>query len=181
MAAFLDELLAAVESASAERLIVDLRNNSGGNSAILGQHIERIGTHPRLNAPGRLVGLIGSVTYSSGMRNAFQLRADGGATLIGEPHGRKAQRLRGDAFLQAPELRPAGVLLDQVLPQPGGDDLDRRSGRAHRAVGGGLLSGARPRARAGSGVAPGVPCPTGVDPASVRNRERRQGLWGKSS
>ena len=89
MEGFLDELLQAVEDSGARRLIVDLRNNSGGNSAILGNHIPRLGEHPNLSEPGSIVGLIGPVTYSSGKYNAHQLRDEANAVLIGEPTGGK--------------------------------------------------------------------------------------------
>jgi len=80
---FVGELLAAAEGMEAERIVIDLRNNSGGNSAVLSNHIGRLGE------AGPLTVLIGPRTYSSGMMNAHQLRAWAGATLIGEPTGGK--------------------------------------------------------------------------------------------
>lgn len=85
---FVEELFAKFEALDAGRLIVDLRHNSGGNSVILGPFLDRLAALPELREPGRLVALIGPVTYSSGMLNAFQLR-QAGALLVGEPTGGK--------------------------------------------------------------------------------------------
>ena len=66
--------------------VIDLRNNTGGNSAVLSERIPRILGHPPI--AGRVLVLIGPATYSSEMMNAQQLR-DAGATLVGEPTGGK--------------------------------------------------------------------------------------------
>jgi hypothetical protein len=87
MSGFIGEVLEAVDLIDAEHLVIDLRNNSGGNSNVLSQHIGRLAKHPRLREPGRLCVLIGPVTYSSGMMNAHQLRQQANATLVGEPTG----------------------------------------------------------------------------------------------
>lgn len=86
---FVSEVLEAVELTLAERLIIDLRNNSGGNSSVLSNQMERLASHPRLAQPGSIIALIGPVTYSSGMMNAHQLRENAHATLVGEPTGGK--------------------------------------------------------------------------------------------
>ena len=85
MSAFLDDVLDAFGDGGAERLVIDLRNNSGGNSTVLGNHMDRF-RRPELD--GRVFALIGPRTYSSGMLNAMQLR-NRGATLVGEPTGGK--------------------------------------------------------------------------------------------
>jgi len=87
MSAFLDELIDSYEQTGAERLILDLRNNSGGNSTILGNHVGRLAGQEAI--AGRIFCLIGPRTYSSGMLNANQLRHEADAILIGEPTGGK--------------------------------------------------------------------------------------------
>lgn len=86
---FIDELLAALGRPGVERLVIDLRHNSGGNSAILSAFLPRFAAHPRLAEPGALRVLIGPSTYSSGMMNAYQLRDQVHARLYGEPTGGK--------------------------------------------------------------------------------------------
>ncbi len=89
MQAFMAELLAALARPGVERLVLDLRHNSGGNSAVLSAFLPQLAAHPRLAAPGTLRVLIGASTYSSGMMNAYQLRAEVHARLYGEPTGGK--------------------------------------------------------------------------------------------
>jgi len=70
-----------------ERVIVDLRFNSGGDSSVIDPLIEGLQSRPRLTASGRLYALIGRETFSSGMMAAVQLRRDLHAILMGEPTG----------------------------------------------------------------------------------------------
>ena len=86
---FSQELLNFLNTNNVERLIVDLRGNPGGNSAILDPFIETIRTRSPLNQRGRLFVLIDNGSFSSAMLNAntFQLRTN--ALLVGEPTGGK--------------------------------------------------------------------------------------------
>lgn len=88
IAGFVDELLAELQASGAERLVIDLRHNAGGNSAVLSAHVARIAAPPKLAARGHLVALIGPGTFSSGVLNAIELR-NAGALLVGEPTGGK--------------------------------------------------------------------------------------------
>lgn len=84
---FLSGVLDAFDRNRARRLVVDLRNNSGGSQLVLGDQLGRLRKHPRIGAPGGLVALIGPKTYSSGMRGAYDLRDGVGARLVGMPTG----------------------------------------------------------------------------------------------
>lgn len=85
MEALVTELTAALARPGIERLVIDLRRNSGGNSSILARFVPTLAAA----APaGGLRVLIGPRTYSSGMRNAQELRA-AGARLYGLPTGGK--------------------------------------------------------------------------------------------
>lgn len=83
----LTELLSVVDELHADRLVIDLRRNQGGDSSVLSRHLARLAAHPRLGRPGGVVALIGPRTYSSGMMNALQLRTALGARLVGQPTG----------------------------------------------------------------------------------------------
>lgn len=89
MAGFMAEVFAALEKAQAERLVIDLRHNGGGNSTVLARFVPDIAAHPRLAAPGSVRVLIGPSTYSSGLRNAQELREGARGRLYGEPTGGK--------------------------------------------------------------------------------------------
>ncbi|WP_205411221.1 S41 family peptidase [Mucilaginibacter pineti] len=82
--AFNDELFDAIDKNKPRRLVVDLRYNGGGNSAVLGPFIERI-KQSYLNSKGKLFVLIGKQTFSSALMNAVDFKRDTHATLVGEP------------------------------------------------------------------------------------------------
>ncbi len=88
-ASFSQELLNFIDTRDVDRLIIELRDNTGGNSAILDPFIAAIRSRPRLNQRGKLFVLINRGTYSSGMLNANTLQLQTNSILIGEPTGGK--------------------------------------------------------------------------------------------
>jgi Peptidase family S41 len=87
--ALTNDILGAIDANNVERVIVDLRNNSGGNSAYLLAFIQGLKFRERLHKPGGVIVLIGRGTFSSAQLNAAKLKSDASATLIGEPTGQK--------------------------------------------------------------------------------------------
>jgi hypothetical protein len=79
-----EKMLAAHPGAG---LIIDLRNNGGGNSALLDPFIDRLKGNPGLNQRGKLFVLIGRRTFSSAVLNAARLQSETKALLVGEPTG----------------------------------------------------------------------------------------------
>ncbi len=75
------------DGAKAFKVVIDLRNNGGGNSAVFLPLLNGLRTDDRVNQRGVLFALIGARTQSSGMMNALQLRNATEAILIGEPTG----------------------------------------------------------------------------------------------
>lgn len=92
VATFARETLAALDSALAaspptvRRVVVDLRRNGGGNSALVHPLIDGLESRKHCLETQGLRALIGRRTYSSAMRNAHELRI-AGAILFGEPTG----------------------------------------------------------------------------------------------
>jgi hypothetical protein len=66
------------------RLIVDLRDNPGGDSEPFQALISDIRAHPQLRRRGRIIGLVNQFTYSSATLDAHSLQ-QAGAVLIGQP------------------------------------------------------------------------------------------------
>lgn len=85
---FLDELQKDIAGGGVERLIIDLRLNSGGSSSLLYPFIEFL-SKSALNRKGRLYGIIGRATYSSALMNAVQLTQMTSIVMAGEPTGGK--------------------------------------------------------------------------------------------
>ncbi|MES2428458.1 MAG: hypothetical protein V4560_15870 [Bacteroidota bacterium] len=67
-----------------KRLVIDLRDNDGGNSGILNPFIDSL-KNSYLNTKGKLFVLIGRRTFSSALMNAVDLKRKTNAILIGEP------------------------------------------------------------------------------------------------
>jgi len=83
-AAFNQELFSVIRDKHPKRLVVDLRNNSGGNSGILTPFLDSLKTS-NVNASGKLFVLIGKQTFSSAIMNAVDLKRNTHAILVGEP------------------------------------------------------------------------------------------------
>ncbi len=80
---FNDELFTLITKQKPEKIILDLRDNSGGNSAILNPFIEKI-LKSYLNKKGKFYVLIGKNTFSSAVMNAVKLKRNSKAIFIGE-------------------------------------------------------------------------------------------------
>jgi hypothetical protein len=85
----MQELAAFEATHEIARFVIDLRNNTGGNSAIFAPMLSGLQSRPDINTPSRLFVLIGERTFSSGMLNAIELQNQTNATFIGTPTGGK--------------------------------------------------------------------------------------------
>jgi len=68
-------------------LVIDLRHNGGGNSAVLDPFIDWIKGNAAVNTKARLYVITGRNTFSSAVLNAARLRQETNACLVGEPPG----------------------------------------------------------------------------------------------
>lgn len=82
------ELMNVLNTKDIEKLIIDIRNNGGGNSMILENLINEIGKS-ELNKKGKLFVIIGRRTFSSAVLNAIELNNNTNAIFVGEPTGGK--------------------------------------------------------------------------------------------
>lgn len=105
-AEFAEELKKTVAQPEGSRLIIDLRNNSGGNSAILDPFIDWL-KGSRFNRKGSLYVLIGRPTFSSAILNAARLRNETAAILAGEPTGGKPNHFGEVKEFELPNSRIA--------------------------------------------------------------------------
>lgn len=87
--AFSEKWLEFIEENMPEKLVIDMRNNTGGNSTLLDPFIEALSKINYLKQPGKLFVIIGRDTFSSALLNVFSLKNTMGAILIGEPTGGK--------------------------------------------------------------------------------------------
>jgi len=90
-AEFAKELFVAVDGnpAAVARVVIDLRANGGGNSAVIEPLLQGLRSRTSLSGKGKLYALVGPGTFSSGLLAAVKLRSDLNAVIIGEPPGEK--------------------------------------------------------------------------------------------
>ncbi|NLY54881.1 MAG: peptidase S41 [Firmicutes bacterium] len=86
---FTAEILDLIDQNPVEKLIVDLRNNAGGNSGLLDPFINAVAKNEELNQPGKIYVIIGRRTFSSAILNALSFKNKTHAVLVGEPTGGK--------------------------------------------------------------------------------------------
>jgi uncharacterized protein (TIGR03437 family) len=86
-ASFVDQVAAFLQQQPVSGMIVDLRNNTGGNSAIIQPLLDLLSKQTSLQ--GHITVVIGRRTFSSGLMNAVNLADQFGAQLVGEPTGGK--------------------------------------------------------------------------------------------
>jgi len=80
---FCDSLFSTIEKTRPEKIVLDLRANSGGNSAILQPFLDKIGSS-YLNKKGSFFVFIGKSTFSSALMNAIELKRRFNTILVGE-------------------------------------------------------------------------------------------------
>ncbi len=82
------EVMSEVEAKQPRKVVIDLRNNSGGNSGLLLPLVSELRSWAaRDRASRRVYALIGPATFSSGITNALNLREFAAAVLVGEVPG----------------------------------------------------------------------------------------------
>ncbi len=87
--AFGERLLRAVRENDPEKLVIDMRNNTGGNSTLLDSFIDVLAKCDHINQHGKIFVIIGRDTFSSALLNVYSLRNKTRAILVGEPTGGK--------------------------------------------------------------------------------------------
>ncbi len=86
---FAETVLKFMDENPVERMVIDLRLNGGGNSAIFNPFILALRKRQDVNQTGKLFVLIGRGTFSSAYLNALWLKNMTRAILVGEPAGQK--------------------------------------------------------------------------------------------
>ena len=72
-----------------DKLVIDLRNNGGGNSELFKGFLKWLSTYDRLNCQGRIFVIVGRDTFSSALLNTYYLKFNTNALFLGEPTGGK--------------------------------------------------------------------------------------------
>lgn len=86
---FTKDVFKDLDSKKAQKLVIDLRDNGGGNSKMFDSFLDEIKKRSNINKKGNLFVIIGRKTFSSAILNTMDLKNSTNATLIGEPTGGK--------------------------------------------------------------------------------------------
>jgi uncharacterized protein (TIGR03437 family) len=87
---FTQELFGVFDASPVDRLIIDLRNNTGGNSSVINPFLTGLQARQSRFAGGtKKIAIIGRRTASSAELNAISLKGQPYTVLIGEPTGGK--------------------------------------------------------------------------------------------
>ena len=97
----LGDILTLLREGRVETLVVDLRNNGGGNSSLLSNFCERLASNSVYSYQNLYV-VIGGNTFSSGALNAMQFAEETPAVLIGTPTGENPDDLGDVAVFSLP-------------------------------------------------------------------------------
>ena len=97
------ELFTYIDEHKARRLVIDLRDNGGGDfNKVRRLLIPGLRARATVSTPGRLYVLIGPATFSAAMTNAVDLRRDLHAILVGEPTGARPNGYQEGASFTLP-------------------------------------------------------------------------------
>lgn len=100
-----DSVARLVDAGQVTRVLVDLRDNQGGNSQVTRPLIEAVKARPAVNRPGGLYVAIGRATFSSGLMAADDFRKETRAVLVGEPIGERVNNYGEVAHFRLPWSR----------------------------------------------------------------------------
>lgn len=85
--AFLDRVFALADSVEVERLVLDVRDNTGGESFFNQRIVREIVRRPGLDRPGTFFAIIGRGVYSAAQNLVNDLERWTNVTFVGEPTG----------------------------------------------------------------------------------------------
>jgi hypothetical protein len=100
---FSRRVMADADSHTVKRVVIDLRQNGGGNSRIIGPL--KSGLAARLKSVGNVYVFIGPNTFSSAVDNAIELQRDLKATLVGAPSGGMPEGYGEVAYIKLPNSK----------------------------------------------------------------------------
>lgn len=99
-------LFAFIDSHPTQRLVIDMRQNGGGDFFEGRKHlIAPLKQRPALNQKGRLFVVIGRQTFSAAMANAIDFRKETNAILVGEPIGERPNSYSENDEMTLPRSR----------------------------------------------------------------------------
>jgi hypothetical protein len=100
-----DSLVALLDSVRPARLVVDLRNNTGGDTRVIQPLLEAVRARSWINRRDALFVIMGRLTFSSGFAAAYEFRTRTSATLLGEPPAQRPNTFGNMRSFELPHSR----------------------------------------------------------------------------
>jgi hypothetical protein len=119
-----NQVFALADSLQPAHLVLDIRDNLGGNGGLNRYPVQQIVRRPWLDQPDRLFVIIGRRTFSAGQQFANLLEAWTQATFVGEPTGQQPSQYGDHRPLELPNSHLT-VMISTVFHQAP-DEFDRR-------------------------------------------------------
>jgi hypothetical protein len=85
---FTNQIIDSLSSSQVDKVVIDLRNNGGGNSSVINPLLSYLEASS-FNADGKLFVLTGNRTFSSALLNAISFKQNTECRLVGGPAGGK--------------------------------------------------------------------------------------------
>jgi hypothetical protein len=86
---FSRKIMSFIDENDVNKVVIDIRNNCGGNSTLLDPFIENLSLCRKINKKGSLYVIVGRDTFSSALLNAYTFKEKTKAIFLGEPTGGK--------------------------------------------------------------------------------------------
>lgn len=119
-----NQVFALADSLQPAHMVLDIRDNMGGNGALNRYPVQQVLQRPWLDRPDRLFVIIGRRTFSAGQQFANLLEAWTQATFVGEPTGQRPSQYGDHRPLELPSSHLT-VMVSTVFHQAP-DEFDRR-------------------------------------------------------
>jgi Peptidase family S41 len=119
-----NQVFALADSLQPARVVLDIRDNTGGNGGLNRYPVQQIVRRPWLDQPDRLFVIIGRRTFSAGQQFANLLEAWTQATFVGEPTGQQPSQYGDHRPLELPNSHLT-VMISTVFHQAP-DEFDGR-------------------------------------------------------
>ena len=112
MNAFMDRLFKYINENDADKLVIDLRFNNGGNTMLLPYVVQSIIKNDKINKRGNLYVITGRRTFSAAQNFATFLEQQTNSIFVGEPTGSNPNFVGEEDFITLPYSKVAANVSD---------------------------------------------------------------------
>jgi len=123
LAGFAAELAGALDKNPVDKLVIDMRNNNGGDTYLNQPLLAAIAGNPKVNRAGHLYVIIGRRTFSAAMNAVSYFGRFTKAIFVGEPTGGKPNAPGDETFFTLPNSGIAVNLSDRYWQGGWPDDF----------------------------------------------------------